>query len=333
MMFHFYHPEVLWLLFLLPALAFLKGKRGFSPAVRYSTVQTARSLAAGRRSAAGKWLGALRLLALGMLIVALARPQIVHGTSEVEASGIDILLGLDVSGSMEALDFTINGKPASRIDVVKEVVSRFIEERPNDRIGLVAFAGRPYMVSPLTLDHNWLQQRLESVRSGMVEDGTAIGSAIASGVNRLRDQKAKSKIMILLTDGMNNAGKVSPMTAAEAAEALGIKIYTIGAGSRGEVPVPVTDAHGNRKMAMAKVDIDEETLQKVARMTGGAYDRATDTDSLARIYDHINRLEKTTQKIRKFETHTEMFLWAALPALLLLGLELFLGQTRFRRLP
>jgi len=332
-MFHFSHPEVLWLLLLLPALAFLRGRRGLSPALRYSTVQTARALAGPRRSTAGKWLGALRLLALGMLIVALARPQIVHGTSEVEASGIDILLGLDVSGSMEALDFTINGKPASRIDVVKQVVSRFIQERPNDRIGLVAFAGRPYMVSPLTLDHDWLQQRLESVRSGMVEDGTAIGSAIASGVNRLRDQKATSKIMILLTDGMNNAGKVSPLTAAEAAEALGIKVYTIGAGSRGEVPVPVTDAFGNRRMALAKVDIDEDTLQKVARMTGGAYDRATDTDSLARIYDHINQLEKTTQKIKKFETHNEMFLWAALPALLLLGLELFLGQTRFRRLP
>jgi len=333
MMFHIAHPEVLWLLLLLPALALLNGRRGLSPAVRYSTVQTARLLAGGRRSAAGKWLGGLRLLALGMLIVALARPQIVHGTSEIEASGIDILLGLDVSGSMEALDFTIHGKPASRIDVVKEVVSKFIEERPNDRIGLVAFAGRPYMVSPLTLDHDWLQQRLESVRSGMVEDGTAIGSAIASCVNHLRDQKAKSKIVILLTDGMNNSGKVSPLTAAEAAEALGIKIYTIGAGSRGEVPVPAIDPFGNQKMVMAKVDIDEETLQKVARMTGGTYDRATDTDSLAKIYNHINRLETTTQKMKKFETHNEMFLWAALPALLLLGLELFLGQTRFRRLP
>jgi len=332
-MFHIAHPEVLWLLVLLPALALLKGRRGLSPAVRYSTVQTARLLAGGRRSAAGKWLGGLRLLALGMLIVALARPQIVHGTSEIEASGIDILLGLDVSGSMEALDFTIRGKPASRIDVVKEVVSKFIEERPNDRIGLVAFAGRPYMVSPLTLDHDWLQQRLESVRSGMVEDGTAIGSAIASCVNHLRDQKAKSKIVILLTDGMNNSGKVSPLTAAEAAEALGIKIYTIGAGSRGEVPVPAIDPFGNQKMVMAKVDIDEETLQKVARMTGGTYDRATYTDSLAKIYNHINRLETTTQKMKKFETHNEMFLWAALPALLLLGLELFLGQTRFRRLP
>jgi Ca-activated chloride channel homolog len=332
-MFHFSHPEVLWLLLLIPPLAFLKGRRSLATAVRYSTVQTARALSGARKSTAGKWLGALRMLALGMLIVALARPQMVHGTSEVEASGIDILLGVDVSGSMEALDFTIEGEPANRIDVVRKVVSKFIEERPNDRIGLVAFAGRPYMVSPLTLDHHWLQQRLEGVRTGMVEDGTAIGSAIASCVNRLRDQKAKSKIVILLTDGMNNAGKVSPLTAAEAAEALGIKVYTIGAGSHGEVPVPVTDPFGDRKLVTARVDIDEETLQKVAQMTGARYYRATDTDSLTKIYHEINRLETTTQKIKKFEHHNEMFLWAALPALLLLGLELFLGQTRFRRLP
>jgi len=332
-MFHFNHPEVLWLLLLVPPLAFLKGRRGLAAAVRYSTVQTARDLAGARRSQAGKWLSALRMLALGMLIVALARPQIVHGTSEVEASGIDILLGVDVSGSMEALDFTIKGQPANRIDVVRKVVSRFIDERPNDRIGLVAFAGRPYMVSPLTLDHQWLQQRLEDMRTGMVEDGTAIGSAIASCVNRLRDEKAKSKVVILLTDGMNNAGKVSPLTAAEAAEALGIKVYTIGAGSRGEVPVPVTDPFGNRKLVRARVDIDEATLQKVAQMTGANYYRATDTDSLSKIYDEINTLETTTQKIKKFEHHSEMFLWAAIPALLLLGLELFLGQTRLRRLP
>jgi len=332
-MFHFSHPEALWLLLLIPPLAFLRGRRGLATALRYSTVQTAMALAGARRSTAGRWLGTLRMVALGLLIVALARPQVVHGTSEVEASGIDILLGVDVSGSMEAIDFTIKGEPANRIDVVRNVVSRFIDERPNDRIGLVAFAGKPYMVSPLTLDHHWLQHRLEGVGTGMVEDGTAIGSAIASCVNRLRDQKAKSKIVILLTDGMNNAGKVSPLTAAEAAEALGIKVYTIGAGSRGEVPVPVTDPFGNRKMVRARVDIDEETLQKVSRMTGANYYRATDTDSLSRIYDEINKLETTTQKIKKFERHNEIFLWAVLPALLLLGIELLLGQTRLRRLP
>ena len=332
-MFHFDHPEVLWLLTTLPLIALLKGRKGTAASVRYSTAQTVRLLAGSRKSRAGRWLGTLRMIALGFLVVALARPQIVHGTSEVEASGIDILLALDVSGSMEALDFTIKGEPANRVAVVKKVVSRFIDERPNDRIGLVAFAGRPYMVSPLTLDHNWLLQRLETIRTGMVEDGTAIGSAIAAGVNRLRDQKAKSKIVILLTDGMNNAGKVSPITAAEAAEALGIKVYTIGAGSRGEVPVPVTDQFGNRQIVRARVDIDEETLGKVAHMSGAQYYRATDTDSLEKIYGEINKLETTTRKITKFEHRNEMFSWAAIAVLFFLGMELFMGQTRFRRLP
>jgi Ca-activated chloride channel family protein len=332
-MFSFNHPEVLWLLLLIPLLALLKGKKGPAAAIKYSTTQTARELAGNRKSKPGRWLGTLRMLAVGALIIGLARPQLVLGTAEVDANGIDILLAVDVSGSMKALDFTINDKPANRIDVVKQVVSRFIKERPDDRIGIVAFAGRPYMVSPLTLDHTWLQQRLDSVTTGMVEDGTAIGSAIAAGVNRLRDQKAKSKVLILLTDGMNNAGKVSPLTAAEAAEALGIKVYTIGAGSRGEVPVPVTDQFGNRKLAMAKVDIDEQTLRKVAKMTGAHYYRATDTASLGKIYDEINKLETTRRKIKRFEHRNDLFAWLAIPALLFLGIELTLSQTRFRRLP
>ncbi len=332
-MFHFDQPEVLWLLVLLPLLAFLRGRRGPAVAIRYSSAQTAKAISGARRSRAGRWLGTLRILALGALVVALAQPQIVHGTTEVDASGIDIILAVDVSGSMEALDFTIDNEPANRVDVVKEVVSRFIEERPNDRIGLVAFAGRPYMVSPLTLDHQWLQKRLKTIHPGMVEDGTAIGSAIGSSVNRLRDQKAKSRIVILLTDGMNNAGKILPVTAAEAAETLGIKIYTIGAGSRGEVPVPITDKLGNRKIVRAKVDIDEKTLKEVAQMTGAQYYRATDTHSLERIYGDINKLETTTRKIKKFEHRNEMFLWAALGALLFMGVELTLSQTRFRRLP
>ncbi len=332
-MFHFDHPEVLWFLALLPLLAFLRGRKGAAAAIRYSSAQTAKAIASARKSRAGKWLGTLRILALGALVVALAEPQIVHGTSEVDASGIDIILAVDVSGSMEALDFTINDEPANRVEVVKQVVSRFIEERPDDRIGLVAFAGRPYMVSPLTLDHQWLQKRLQTIHPGMVEDGTAIGSALGSSINRLRDQKAKSKVVILLTDGMNNAGKILPVTAAEAAETFGIKIYTIGAGSRGEVPVPITDQFGNRKIVRAKVDIDEKTLKHVAQMTGAQYYRATDTDSLEKIYNDINKLETTTRKIKKFEHRNEMFLWAALGALLLMGIELTLNQTRFRRLP
>ncbi len=332
-MIRFLHPELLWLLAFLPLLGLWRGRRGRGVALRYSTVSHAKQLASARKTRSGRWLAGLRLLVLALLVVGLARPQFGRETSEVEASGIDILLAVDASGSMEALDFEIAGEPVSRMEVVKSVVDRFIEDRPNDRIGLVAFAGRPYVVSPLTLDHDWLRQRLDQVQIGMVEDGTAIGSAIAAGVNRLRDQDAESKIVILLTDGMNNAGKVQPELAAEAAEALGIKVYTIGAGTRGEAPIPVQDALGRRRLAMAHVDIDEETLEAVAAQTGAQYYRATDTDSLARIYDEINQLETTKRTMKRFAHYQEWMALALIPALLLLTLELFLAQTRFRRLP
>ena len=221
-MMRFLYPQLLWLLALLPLLAFIKGQRGPAPALVFSTTSLVAALAAGRKARPGRLLAALRLLALALLILACARPQLGNTTTEIEASGIDILLAVDVSGSMEALDFTLQGKPANRLDVVKSVIRQFVDQRPNDRIGLLAFSGRPYMVSPLTLDHDWLLQRLASLSIGMVEDGTAIGSAIGVGVNRLQDPKAKSRILILLTDGMNNAGAVPPLVAAEAAEALGI---------------------------------------------------------------------------------------------------------------
>ena len=214
----FLHPEFLWLLSLLPLLAILRGRRSAAPALVFSSTSIAAILAEGRKTGPGNLIAALRLLGLGLLILAFARPQLGNTTTEIEASGIDILLAVDVSGSMEALDFTLKGKAANRLDVVKSVMNTFIMERPNDRIGLLAFSGRPYMVSPLTLDHDWLVQRLDSLSIGMIEDGTAIGSAIGSGLNRLRDRDAKSRIMILLTDGMNNAGTVPPLVAAEAAD-------------------------------------------------------------------------------------------------------------------
>ncbi len=219
------------------------------------------------------------------------------------------------------------------MEVVKSVVSKFIDARPDDRMGLVAFAGAPYLVSPLTLDHDWLQQNLERVKLGTVGDGTAIGSAIASSVNRLRDQPSKSKIVVLLTDGVSNAGKVSPEIAAEAAKALGVKIYTIGAGAKGEAPMPVEDEFGRSRLVMAKVDVDEETLTKIAQETGGKFFRATDTNSLKQIYAEIDRLEKTTRTVKKFERHTELVAWAIGPALLVLAVGMGLEQTRFRRLP
>jgi Ca-activated chloride channel family protein len=198
---------------------------------------------------------------------------------------------------------------------------------------MVAFAGLPYLVSPLTLDHDWLEQNLSRVQTAGVEDGTAIGSALATCVNRLRDTPAKSKIVVLLTDGMNNSGKISPATAAEAAKALGVKVYTIAAGVRGDAPVPVKDQFGNTQLVMSKVDVDEETLQKIAAGTGGQFYRATDTESLQHIYAEINRLEETTQTVHKYEHYQELFAWALIPALAVLGLTVGLEQTRYRRLP
>ncbi|HFQ90115.1 MAG TPA: VWA domain-containing protein [Desulfobulbus sp.] len=326
----FAHPQLLWLLALLPLVALLRGRSGPAPALLFSTTSVVRAIAGARRARPGGPLGLLRILTLALLILALAGPRLGNTTTEIKASGIDILLAVDVSGSMEALDFTLDGQPASRLDVVKSVVSKFIKQRPNDRIGLLAFAGRPYMVCPLTLDHDWLQQRLDSLKTGMIEDGTAIGSAIAAGVNRLRKSKAKSRIMILLTDGMNNAGKVAPVTAAEAAETLGIKIYTIGAGTRGEAPMPVTDQFGRRRLVRMQVDIDEKTLSRVAEMTGGRYFRATDTSSLEKIYAEINKMETTTRIRKHFSHYRELFAWPLLAALLLLGLELAVSR---RRLP
>jgi len=329
----FQSPELLWLLVLVPLVALWHGRKGQTAAIEYSSAELVREVSKASRTSAGGWVTSLRLLALTLLILALARPQFGRGTTEVEASGIDIVLAIDISGSMIAQDFQVNGTPVSRVEVVKSVVSKFIDARPNDRIGLVAFAGRPYLVSPLTLDHPWLQQNLERVKLGMVEDGTAIGSAIAASVNRLRDQPSKSKIIILLTDGMNNAGKVAPETAADAARAMGIKVYTIGAGVRGEAPIPVQDQFGRRGVQMMQVDVDEEMLKKVADATDARFYRATDTDSLEKIYAEIDRLEKTKVTIKKFEHYQELFAWFLIPGLLLLGGEFWVANTRYRRLP
>ena len=267
------------------------------------------------------------------MVVGLARPQRTNSHVEVTAQGIDIVLGLDVSGSMQALDFLVNNSRINRIEVVKAVVSRFIEERPNDRIGLIAFAASPYLVSPLTLDHDWLLQNLERVNVGIGDDGTAIGSALAAAVNHLRTTAAKSKVVILLTDGVNNTGKIAPLAAAEAARALGVKVYTIGVGVRGKAPIPARDESGKMHIVMATVDVDEKTLQAVASETGGLFYRATDTDSLQKIYEQINRYETSAQSVDKFEQVEELYRWVLYPALGLLGLAVLLQLTRFRRLP
>lgn len=324
----FLHPEFLWLLGFLPLFLVLRGRKGKTEAVLFPTASVLSMLGSSGKNRFGSVSEFLKMAAFCCLVLALARPQLGNTTTEVEASGIDILLAVDVSGSMEALDFTIQGAKTNRLEAVKSVVADFIEERPNDRIGLVAFAKFPYMVSPLTLDHSWLKKRLESLKIGMIEDGTAIGSAIGSGTNRLREQKSKSRIMILLTDGMSNAGKIAPTLAAEAAKMFKIKVYTIGAGTKGQAPMPVKDMFGRKRMVMTKVNIDEKTLQSVADMTGAKYFRATDTDSLSRIYDEINSMEKTVRKMKKFEDYRELFPYLVTAAFIFLGFALYRESSR-----
>ena len=331
--FQFLHPELLFLLLFLPVMAIWKGRWGRPVAVRMPSTADARSIGAKPRSKVGGLMMFLGMLSFLLLILALARPRHGKGSTDIEASGIDIMLTLDVSGSMAAMDFKLGGKPVNRLEAVKDVVERFISQRPNDRLGMVAFAGRPYMVSPLTMDHDWLSKRLGNVQMGQVEDGTAIGSAIASSVSHLEKSNAKSRIIIIITDGVNNAGAVNPVTAGEAAKALGMKVYAIGAGTRGEAPFPVTDQFGRTRYQTVKVEIEEEMLQEVATSTGGQYYRATDTDSLEEIYESINQLETTTRKLKKYQQYDELYLYFLIPGLCLLLLELFLNQTRFRRLP
>lgn len=332
-MIHFASPMFLWLLLLLPVLHLWRGRRGKAPALGFSSTTTARAIAGRARTRWGRFLVVIRGAALAFGIIALARPQVSWAHTEVQASGVDLMLAVDVSSSMSSLDFKQHGKPVSRLAVVESVVSKFIKNRPNDRIGLIAFARRPYLVSPLTLDHGWLLHNMKRVKIGMVEDGTAIGSAIAASVNRLRDQHSKSKVVILLTDGNNNAGRVQPALAAQAARALGVRVYTIGVGSKGEAPMPVTDKNGHTHIVMTRVDVDVKSLRQIAKTTGAEFFRATDTSSLEKIYSQIDHMEKTTRKIQSFEHHQDRFAWAAIPAVLLVSMELGLGLTRFKRVP
>jgi Ca-activated chloride channel family protein len=332
-MIRFLQPEWFWAFTLLPLIILWQGRRGPVAAVEYSDVSLAKDVARRTRSRIGWIVGFLPICAAALMIVGLARPQRTHSRTEVTANGIDIVLGLDVSGSMQALDFMVDNYRVNRIAVVKSVVSRFIDERPNDRIGLIAFAASPYIVSPLTLDHDWLLQNLDRVNVGLGDDGTAIGSALAAAINHLRTTSAKSKVVILLTDGVNNSGKISPLAAAEAARALGVKVYTIGVGVRGKAPIPVRDDAGKIHVMMLNVDVDEKTLQAVASETGGQFYRATDTDSLEKIYEQINRYETSAQSVQKFEHVEELYRWTLYPSLGLLALAVLLQQTRFRRLP
>jgi len=306
--FSFAHPWLLLLLLALPVLALLRGRIGGTPGILFSSTKLVMAVGKRRRSRAGAILTSLLYGAMACLIVALARPQLGRTLERIQASGVDIMLVLDVSGSMTAEDYTIGSSRANRVEVVKRVTQQFIEARPNDRIGIIAFAGRPYLVSPLTLDHDWLIRNLDRVNVGLVEDGTAIGSALTSAVARLKDRDAKTKLIVLLTDGANNAGKVLPLTAAEAAKALGIRIYTVGAGSDGPVPVPVgKDMFGKTVYRKMVFDFDEKLLDQIAKIGDGKYFRAADTDSMDRTFREIDRMEKTKVEVEKSADYRDLF--------------------------
>jgi Ca-activated chloride channel family protein len=331
----FAHPWFLLLLLILPVLAWLKGRRGAPSAFVYSSVQLVQPLGKTTRWTAGRLLAALRWLVLALCVVGLARPQFIESEETVRASGVDIVVALDVSGSMASEDqgFVLRGKQVDRLTLAKDVLQQFIAKRPNDRIGIVAFAGRAYIASPLTLDHDFLQQNIDRLRLGTIEDGTAIGSALSAAVNRLRDLKSRSKIVILMTDGQNNAGKIPPLTAAEAAQALGVKTYTIGVGTRGVARMPVEHPLFGRTYQQVNVDIDENTLRQVALKTGGQYFRADSVDTLREIYALIDQFEKTEVETKKYVRVEELFHWAVVPGLGLLLLEVLLAHTLLRRLP
>jgi Ca-activated chloride channel family protein len=331
----FAHPFFLLLLALLPLLAWLKGKRGRPPAFVYSSVQLVRGILNLTRTGSGGFLAAMRWLALVLFILALAQPRLTRSETQIKASGIDIVVALDMSGSMASEDFEVGGDRLSRLTMAKEVLKKFIAKRPNDRIGLVVFATQAYIASPLTLDHEFLLRNIERLELGAIDDSsTAIGSALSTGINRLRELQSKSKIVILMTDGQNNAGKIAPLTAAEAAKALKVRVYTIGVGMRGMAPMPVYDRF-HRKIGTRPepVDIDEDTLQSIARMTGGKYYRADNAQKFQAIYAEIDQLEKTEADIKKYAHHKELFAWMITPGLGLLLLETLLRHTRLRRLP
>ncbi len=341
----FHDPWALVLLVLIPLLFVWRWRAGYGAAVRYPSLSLLRGLPTGGRQRWRWVVPVVRGLVLVLLSLALARPQLGKAESRYTGAGIDIVLSVDISGSMRSEDFRLDGRRASRLDVVKSVVRDFVTERPGDRIGLVLFSARPYTQCPLTLDHGWLLRNLERARIGMIEDGTAVGSALATAVGRLEQASAKNStqnstqnsaknaVVILLTDGQNNAGKISPLTAAEAARALGIKVYTIGAGTKGMAPYPARDAFGNLVYRPVQVDIDEQTLSRIADTTGGRYFRATDTRSLRDIYETIDQLERTAFDAPRYLDYDELYPWLLVPALALLGLEIGLRHSLLRELP
>lgn len=325
----FANPELLLLLLIIPGLAvwYYYRLQKKESNLRYSTLQPFSVVKQSIRERLRHLPFVLRMMALALVIIALARPQSTEKGEKIHSEGIDIVLVLDISGSMLAEDFQPN-----RIEAAKSVAQEFISGRTNDRIGLVIFSGESFTQCPLTVDYDVLKSLIRPLKSGMIEDGTAIGLGLATAVNRLRESKAKSKVIILLTDGVNNRGEIDPMTAAQIAQSYGIRVYTVGVGTIGEAPYPVQTPFGTRYQ-MVPVEIDEKTLQQIAAMTEGKYFRATDNKKLRAIYQEIDQMEKTRIEVRSFKRYTELFYSFIVTAVVLLVLDVGVSQTWLKKIP
>jgi Ca-activated chloride channel family protein len=342
--FEFQFPALLALLGFLPVYAFLLGRVGNLSALIFSSADIARAAGASAKAAAGRLLVFLRLLAVALGIVALAGPRFANDHTETQASGIDIMLALDLSWSMMALDMGQPHERVSRFDIASSVLEDFVRRRPSDRMGLVVFSAVPYLASPLTLNHDWLIENLHRLHVGLIRDlGTAIGDATAAAAKRLKDVKdSKSRIVILLTDGDNNRGEIDPIPAAQLAAALDEKVYTIGIGIEQPCMLPrfdpatgklELDPAGNVVPALTLQPANYDVLGRMAALSNAKFYRATNRRELQRIYEDIDRLEKTEVKLRRFTTYRPLFQWPLLAAFGLLALELILANTRLRRMP
>ena len=325
---NFQNPEILWLLLVVPLLVAYHlwiGRRSATLTV---------SMLGGKRAPRTfrYWLRpipvVLRIAAIVLFIIALARPVDEHSESETTIEGVDIVLAMDISGSMLAQDF----KP-DRLEASKAIAAEFIADREGDRISVVAFAGEAFTQCPLTSDRGAVQTSLSRLRSGVIDDGTAIGNGLATAINRLRESSAKSKVVVLVTDGVNNSGQISPRMAADIARDLEVKVYTIGVGRRGQAPMPAMDPYGNVMMVMADVEIDEDVLREIAKVTGGKYFRAENSDALTKIYEEIDQMEKSKVQVTDYISYEELFLSWVFWGVLLLVVELLFSRVVLNRLP
>ena len=325
----FAQPLFFWLLLIVPAYIawYVWKQKGMQASLKISTLKGFAKAPKSNKVYLRHLLFAFRVLSIMLLITVLARPQSSNSFRNEITEGIDIMMALDISGSMMAEDFKPN-----RLEAAKDVAAEFIKGRPNDKIGLVIYAAESFTQCPLTTDHNVLQNLFRDIKLGLLEDGTAIGMGLATAVQRIKDSEAKSKVIILLTDGENNRGEIAPMTAAEIAKTFGVRVYTIGVGTNGMAPYPMQTVFGKQYQQM-EVKIDEELLQGIADMTDGKYFRATDKAKLDEIYKEIDQLEKTRIEVREYTKRKEEYWWFAAFACLFLLMEIYLRSTVFRNLP